>query len=364
MDGSTLEQRNIKTCLLSDERYEKEVSMNELKISVIVSAYNEGKLLKRCLDSILQQTYTNLEIIVIDDGSTDDTVQIIDQYAEKDSRIIAIHQKNAGLVAVREKGISIASGEYVGFVDGDDSIIPEMYERLIKNAVKYRADISHCGMMYCFEDGRTKPMHGTGMLQEMDCHEGQSALLQGKLFEPSLCNKLFSAKILKDSCLDNTIVNNEDLLRNFVLFQRAQKSVLEDFCGYMYWRRNNSMSNNNRKRQAWSDIIRARALIVENCCPEVKASAEACWLSALIGAYNNLLVEHDSDLIELRKWCREKLKLNREYFSVLSQRESIFAYAIVAFPHTYAILQKCHQRIKRFQIERAAAAIRKEKNGN
>lgn len=364
MDGSILEQKNIRNYLLSKERYEKEVSMNELKISVIVSAYNEGKLLSRCLESILQQTYTNLEIIVIDDGSTDDTSRILDQYAEKDSRIVAIHQKNAGLVAVREKGISIASGEYVGFVDGDDSIIPEMYERLLKNAVKYGADISHCGMLYCFEDGRTKPMHGTGKVQEMECHEGQIALLQGKLFEPSLCNKLFSAKILKDSCLDNTVVNNEDLLRNFVLFQRVEKSVLEDFCGYMYWRRNNSMSNNNRKRQAWSDIIRARALIVENCCLEVKSAAEACWLSSLIGAYNNLLVEDDLDSIGMRKWCREKLKMNQEYFSTLPKRERIFAYAIIGFPHTYALLQKFHQWIKQFQIKRAAAVIRKEKNEN
>ena len=238
-----------------------------------------------------------------------------------------------------------------------------MYERLIKNAVKYSADISLCGMLYCFEDGRTKSMHGTGNVKEMACHEGQIALLQGKLFEPSLCNKLFSAKILKDSCLDKTIVNNEDLLRNFVLFQRAQKSVLEDFCGYMYWRRNNSMSNNNRNRQVWSDIIRARVLIVENCCPEVQGAAEACWLSALIAAYNNLLVDHDFDSIEFRRGCREKLKLNRKYFSVLLQRERMFAYAIVAFPHIYAVFHKCHQWIKRFKIERAAATIRKEKNG-
>ena len=132
----------------------------------------------------------------------------------------------------------------------------------------------------------------------------------------------------------------------------------------MYWRRNNSMSNNNRKRQAWSDIIRARALIVENCCLEVKSAAEACWLSSLIGAYNNLLVEDDLDSIGMRKWCREKLKMNQEYFSTLPKRERIFAYAIIGFPHTYALLQKFHQWIKQFQIKRAAAVIRKEKNEN
>lgn len=103
--------------------------MNNL-ISVIVPAYNIAPWLSRCLDSILAQTYKNLEIIVIDDGSTDGTSQIIDEYVKKDSRIVAIHQKNAGLVAVRNRGIEIAKGDWIGFVDGDDAIDLDMYARV------------------------------------------------------------------------------------------------------------------------------------------------------------------------------------------------------------------------------------------
>ena len=99
--------------------------MNNL-ISVIVPAYNIASWLSRCLDSILAQTHKNLEIIVIDDGSTDGTSQIIDEYVKKDSRIVAIHQKNTGLVAVRNIGIEIAQGDWIGFVDGDDAIDPDM----------------------------------------------------------------------------------------------------------------------------------------------------------------------------------------------------------------------------------------------
>lgn len=338
--------------------------MKKEKISVIVSAYNESKLLGRCLDSIIQQTYTNLEIIVINDGSTDGTEQVLAQYAERDLRIIPVYQNNSGLVAVREKGILLASGEYIGFVDGDDSIMPDMYERLIKNAVKYDADISQCGIMYCFEDGRTKAMHGTGKLCVFNCLEGQIALLRGELFEPSLCNKLFVSKLLKESCLDKTIVNNEDLLRNFVLFQRARKTVLEDFCGYLYWRRNNSISNNGQKKEKWRDIIRARELIVNSCSQEANGDARACWLSGIIAAYNDLLTEKDSDSGEMRRYCWKKLKMNQKNFGVLSRREKILAYGIVFFPCGYSVLQEYHQCIKRYQIAKTAANVKREKNEN
>ena len=110
-------------------------------ISVIVAAYNVAPWLSRCIESILAQTYKNLEIILIDDGSTDETSNIIDCYAKKDPRIVAVHQKNAGLVAVRDNGIELATGEFMAFVDGDDALDPDMYERLLNNAEKYDADI-------------------------------------------------------------------------------------------------------------------------------------------------------------------------------------------------------------------------------
>ena len=134
-------------------------------ISVIVPAYNVAQWISKCLESIMNQTYKKLEIIVIDDGSTDETPQILDRYANIDSRIKVVHQKNSGLVKVRNKGIELASGEYVAFVDGDDTIIPEMYERLLKNALKYDADISHCGVCFCFSDGHEEQHYGTGYLK-------------------------------------------------------------------------------------------------------------------------------------------------------------------------------------------------------
>src|SRR5699024_8754189 len=140
----------------------------DIMVTVIVPAYNVEQWIKRCIDSICNQSFSNLEIIVIDDGSTDNTFKVLQECAKKDKRIRIIHQENSGLVAVREKGIKLAKGEYVGFVDGDDVIEPDMYERLVENAIKYDAEIAHCGIKYCFYDGRVKLHWGTGVIKIYD----------------------------------------------------------------------------------------------------------------------------------------------------------------------------------------------------
>src|SRR5574344_1670943 len=107
--------------------------MNPL-ISVIIPIFNAEKYLNRCIDSIISQTYHNLEVILLDDGSTDNSGNICDEYALKDSRIRVIHQSNKGLVATRQVGISIAKGEYIAWVDSDDWIALDTYEQMCKLA--------------------------------------------------------------------------------------------------------------------------------------------------------------------------------------------------------------------------------------
>lgn len=110
-------------------------------ISIIVPVYNVEKYLNKCIESIINQTYRNLEIILVDDGSPDKCPEICDSYAQKDSRIKVIHKKNEGLINARKSGLEIAQGEYIGFVDGDDWIEPEMYEMFAKQIEKYSPDM-------------------------------------------------------------------------------------------------------------------------------------------------------------------------------------------------------------------------------
>lgn len=113
-------------------------------ISVIVPVYNVEPYLRKCLDSILAQTYTNLEIIVVDDGSTDGSGRICDEYAAKDARIRVIHKANGGLSDARNAGMAVAKGSYIGFVDSDDYVAPKMYEMLYLFAVKNELDVAMC----------------------------------------------------------------------------------------------------------------------------------------------------------------------------------------------------------------------------
>lgn len=113
-------------------------------ISIIVPVYKVEKYLKRCIDTIINQTYKNLEIILVDDGSPDNSGNICDEYAKKDGRIKVIHKENGGQSSARNAGLDIAKGEYIGFVDSDDYIDEEMYEKLIKIALDTDADIVEC----------------------------------------------------------------------------------------------------------------------------------------------------------------------------------------------------------------------------
>ena len=167
-------------------------------ISVIIPAYNVAPWLPRCLDSILAQTYPKLEIIVVDDGSADNARQVMEDYAARDGRIRPIFKENGGVTSARLAGVAAATGEWVGFADGDDAIDPDMYRHLLENAHTYDADISHCGHRVEFPDGRVAYVHNTGGLRQQDNLTGLRDLLDGGQVESSLCTKLYRRETVGD----------------------------------------------------------------------------------------------------------------------------------------------------------------------
>lgn len=132
--------------------------MQEPLISVIVPVYKVEPYLDRCVESIVNQTYKDLEIILVDDGSPDNCPAMCDAWAEKDSRIKVIHKENGGLSDARNVGMSLASGELMGFVDSDDWISPDMYQLLYHRMLESDSDISACGVEMVFEDGSSSRM--------------------------------------------------------------------------------------------------------------------------------------------------------------------------------------------------------------
>ena len=282
---------------------------------------------------------------MVNDGSTDNTGTILDSYAKKNGRIVAIHQKNAGLVAARETGIAHATGDYVTFVDGDDTIAPDMYEHLMANALKYKADISHCGMDFVFPDGHIEPHYGTGRLLVQDNIEGLRELLIGELVEPSLCTKLYARYLVTNSCLDKSVLNNEDLLRNFTLFSRANRIVFEDFCGYQYFQRPGSMSKDSSKAlQNLKHILRARKLIVDNSSEELYPYAMRLWLSTYINAINQKSDDCDEQMEEFCKECRQVLIREKKNTRHLIKRQQIAAWLIIYAPWLHKIIYRIYKR--------------------
>ena len=216
--------------------------MQEL-ISIIMAAYNAEPFIGQAIESILAQTYENTELIIVNDASTDQTEIVCRHYSEKDKRIkIVSKTTNEGLAAARKTGVLHASGDYVGFVDADDTIEPDMYEQLLTIAKQYRADISHCGYTMILPDGQKKLFYGTQQTIEQSHEKGLIDLLEAKFVEPTTCTKLYKRSLFDGLQYVTEISINEDLMLNYLLFSKSQKSIYYDVCKYNYWKREGSMS--------------------------------------------------------------------------------------------------------------------------
>lgn len=173
-------------------------------ISIIVPIYNTAKYLPRCIDSILNQTYKNLEIILIDDGSTDNSGQLADKYAKNDKRIKVVHQKNGGQSTARNTGIQMAKGEYINFIDSDDEIEPNFVEELF-NLYSPKTSVTVCGHQYRRLKENTSKNLYQSPLRPRRKHESKKAYVlqllakDGRMY--SCNNKLFRTTIIKEHSL-------------------------------------------------------------------------------------------------------------------------------------------------------------------
>ena len=228
-------------------------------ISLIVPIYNVGKYLPKCIESILNQTFKNFELILVNDGSTDNSGVVCDDYAKKDTRIKIIHKSNGGVSSARNAGLYVAKGEYIGFVDPDDYIDKNMYEKLYRLCIDNNSDIAICRFNREI-NGKIQNKESTEEIIELNNMEAMNELFKGNLYRFSLCNKLFSKKCFNDVLFPEERIH-EDLSTTYKLFANSKKAVYINYCGYIYVRRENSIltSTYNEKRLqafiAWDEII-------------------------------------------------------------------------------------------------------------
>lgn len=165
-------------------------------ISIIVPVYNSAQYLETCVRSILMQTYKNIEVVLVDDGSSDQSGALCDQYARKDERVVVVHQSNHGSSAARNTGLQKASGEWIGWVDSDDWIDPNMYEELICFCREADVKIAVSGWK---EEFIKKTVAFEWKTKEVkDKLPALYALLEDKAMQPSMCNKLWKRELFKD----------------------------------------------------------------------------------------------------------------------------------------------------------------------
>lgn len=323
------------------------------KISVIVPAYNIQNYISRCLDSILNQTYTNIEIIIVDDGSCDKTPEILDQYDKQYENITVIHKKNNGVSQARIDGINGATGDWIGFVDGDDEIEADMFEQLLNNALEYNVEISHCGYQMIFPSGRIDKYYDTDQLFIQSNKRGIVDLLNGTLIEPGLWNKLYKHDLfnrINISKIDTSIKINEDLLLNYFLFKASKKSVYNDKCLYHYMIRENSAATSKVNKNKLEDPLKVLSLIMKDIgINGVGYNEVLSRICASLVRQASMNSKHNPKLINpYKKQALKELRQNLPSYiknKKVSKKLKIMAIWASISPNSYGLFHSAYSKI-------------------
>ncbi len=281
-------------------------------VSIVVPVYNVEKYLKRCIDSIINQSYNNIEILLVDDGATDSSGLICDEYEKKDSRIKTIHKKNGGLSDARNKGIDQANGKYICFVDSDDWIEKSMIYDLIKEVKKTNSDIAICGRYRSYED-RDKEIEKYQKYPEkenFDNVDGLKYLMSFCGYDMSVCDKMFLTELFKEvrfpfgkTC--------EDSFTTYKVFSLAKRICYLDKQLYNYYYRPNSISRNSDVNETVITAGKEQYDFINKEFPQNINEASSFLITAYMSVYNEY-IKRDKKCIKIGSYKSESIKLLRK----------------------------------------------------
>lgn len=291
------------------------VQIEKVKISVIIPVYNVEKYLKRCLDSVINQTYKNLEIILIDDGSTDNSGKICDEYAQKDERIIVIHKENGGVSSARNKGLDICIGDYISFIDSDDWINLEYFRKLYNNLIENNSDISCCDYIRIGNNDDIRLSDSVAEIQILNGEDILKFYLKEELTSP--CAKLYDKKfwVYNRFPIGKT---NEDIFTIFKVFSEIERIVYDKTQLYYYYRNYDSTTKSKFSRKnldllhAWKEVLN----LSRNYSNEIQKLAnfrlKKAYFSLLgIIAYNGM--DNSDENNEIKNFILKNFKENYIY---------------------------------------------------
>ena len=295
---------------------------NEL-ISVIIPVYNVEQYLEKCIDSIINETYKNLEIILVDDGSTDNSGKLCDLLAKKDSRIVVYHKENGGLSSARNFGIDKANGEFIGFIDSDDYIDNDMYETLHNLIKKDKSDVSMCGLYNIYANRKDSQVKEVKKYL-MNAEEAIQMVLDSKITSVTAVNKLYRKEIFNDLRYDLG-KTSEDAFIIVRLLDKCNLISVTNERKYYYYHRANSITKKpfSEKSRDVLDAYNLNYSIVEKKYPKIISSAKRRVLWAYFYVLDLLCVSEDRGKHdELANELIHKLKkdtifiLNSPYFTL------------------------------------------------
>lgn len=323
-------------------------------ISVIVPVYNVAAYLEKCVTSILNQTYGDIEIIIVDDGSTDGSGELCDSLQKLDERIKVIHKANGGISDARNAGMAIAQGEYFSFVDSDDSIEPDMLELLFSNLTKYEADISCCRYSRVWENGESRPVGDTHEISVFTGTDAFGEYLYGRVIDPFACAKLYKREVLINA--DGSLLTfkvgilGEDNPFNCDVMQRASRVVLVGEAKYNYLQKREGAITNSAVSQKkidsvyWWDTIR---LYCKANYPQLEKYALRRQMLFYIGLYNRIYTDkqYKKDKEYIKSFVKSHSKeVAKSDICEKTVKSAVFLLA--HFPWMYNAMMKLYKSVK------------------
>lgn len=318
------------------------------KISVIVPAYNCQDTIEKCINSIQNQTYKNLEIIVVNDGSTDNTAEVIKSLQDEDERLKVFSIPNGGVSHARNIGIDNSTGDYITFVDSDDYIDKEMYETLLDLANNNLAQIAHCSYK-CVDGDIVNAVGDTGKVIVQKHDEALKCLLSGRFFTGSLCNKLYERELFENVRLDETIKFNEDVLANFHLFEKADKSVYTDKAYYTYVQNSLSATHSLRSNTGIEHITLVAEKMAElskGKAYQNEADARYAYLS--LALYRAYVFSNSTDEKEKKRTRKQKIRSMKKLYV---GRNKINYYSLMCFPTMHKLFYKAYAAVRKKKLD-------------
>lgn len=314
-------------------------------ISVIIPIYKVEQYLDRCVKSIVHQTYPELEIILVDDGSPDSCPMICDQWAKKDKRIKVIHKQNGGLSDARNAGMKAATGDYIAFVDSDDWVSHSYIELLYKALKEQNADIAACDVQI------TSSFQEQGDLQKhvpVYAYTAERALetvLQGQIFRAIACNKLYKREQLVKYQFP-VGKYHEDEFFTYKVIAQASKLVFVDEKLYFYFQREGSIMNSvSSKHLDALEAYTERLAFLKNCYPTLYSADKVNFCYICVTLYKDFLQAPHIEKQQLLKRIKQFRKQIR--FSVSEIRNASVKQIAYIIGSRYCIEMMCHVLIWR-----------------